>query len=83
MMGTNDKAVRTSIIGYGPNLAQNSESVGRLLLLKINKIHQTAHALNPHFVALFVLFATTFKTVSETFCRMSGATFDDTTSILF
>ena len=75
-------AVRTSIIGYGPNLAQNSESVGRLLLLKIDKIRQTAHALiNPHFVAFFVLFATTFKTVSETFCRMSGANFDDTTSI--
>ena len=27
------RTVRTSIIGYGPNLAQNSESVGRLLLL--------------------------------------------------
>ena len=25
------EAVRTSIIGHGPNLAQNSESVGRLL----------------------------------------------------
>ena len=50
------------------------------MLLKINKIHQTAYALNPDFVASLVLFATTFKTISEIFCRMSGATFDDATS---
>ena len=32
-LGFKARAVRTSIIGHGPNLAQNSESVGRLLLL--------------------------------------------------
>ena len=41
---------------------------------KYAKFHQTAYALNPLYVASLVLFATTFKTISESFCRMSSAT---------
>jgi len=71
-------AVRTGTIGYGPNLAQNSELVSRLVLLKMYKIQQTAYALNPHFVASLVLFAATFNlTISDVTCTSGTFSLED------